>query len=66
MAESKWLGGAAFSLADIAAGTMMHRYWTLPFDRPERPALARWTDQLRERAAFREIIETSYEDLRGA
>lgn len=65
LASSAWLSGDAFGLADIATGVWMHRYWTLPFDRHERPALARWTGQMRERAAFREIVETSYEELRG-
>lgn len=65
LGEVPYLAGDAFSLADIAAGTMMHRYWTLPFARPERPNLLAWTDRLRDRAPFRDIVETSYESLRG-
>ena len=61
-----WLGGAAFSVADIALGSLMYRYTDMDIPRPARPGLARWHAALRERPAFRAVIETSYDDLRGA
>lgn len=65
LANSEWLGGDSFSMADIATGVWMHRYWTIPFDRADRPNLARWTDTLRSRPAFSRVVETSFEELRG-
>lgn len=64
LADSEWLAGDRFSLADIAAGTLMYRYYDLDFPRPARPALRRWTDALEARPAYRERVMTSYDELR--
>lgn len=61
-----WLAGDTFSIADIAAGSGMYRYYTLEIPRPGRPALARWYARLSARPAYRETVMTSYEELRGA
>ena len=66
LASSNWLAGEEFSIADIAAGSFMYRYHTLEFPRPERPALSAWYDKLSTRAAYRDTVMTSYEELRGA
>ena len=66
LATSKWLAGDTISIADIAAGSPMYRYFTMEIPRPERAALDGWYDRLTQRAAYRETVMTSYEELRGA
>lgn len=46
-----------FSLADIALGPFIHRWYALPVERPELPALAAWHDRLRRRDGFRAHID---------
>ena len=64
--DSHWLAGPRFSIADIAAGSPMYRYFTMDISRPNRAALADWYARLSERPAYRETVMTSYEALRGA
>ncbi|MEM8658627.1 MAG: glutathione S-transferase family protein [Pseudomonadota bacterium] len=64
LARARWLGDA-FSVADIALGAMMYRYFDMDMPHGHRPGLARWVAELQERPAYRDIIETSYEALRA-
>lgn len=54
LGESGWLDGAAFSLGDIAIGSVLRTFeytgWRL--DAAAHPRLAAWYDRLRERAAW--------------
>ena len=61
--KTKWLGGDRFGMADIAAGAMMYRACDLCD--PLSPQVARWYGQLQARDAYRDIVVTSYEELRG-
>jgi glutathione S-transferase len=61
--KTEWLGGPAFGMADIAAGAMMYRAHDM--DVSFSPEVARWYGQLRARPAYRDIVMTSYEELRG-
>lgn len=56
LARSKYLGGASFSIADIAVGPLAYRWLTLPVDRPQCPNVQRWYDLLCERKAFRKRV----------
>jgi glutathione S-transferase len=42
-----------FSLADIALGGFLHRWFQLPIERPELPRLRAWYDRLLERTPYR-------------
>jgi glutathione S-transferase len=53
------------SMADIPAGAMLHRYFTLEIDRPDLPHVAAWYARLSERPAYGEHVMVPYEDLRG-
>ena len=64
--QSTWLAGQSFSIADIAAGSGMYRYFTMDIPRPGREAVDNWYKILTERAAYAEMVMTSYEELRGA
>ncbi|RZW11851.1 MAG: glutathione S-transferase family protein [Rhodobacteraceae bacterium] len=66
LADSPWVSGPSFSIADIAAGSPMYRYFTMDIPRPHRPALADWYARLTRRSAYRETVMTSYDELRGA
>lgn len=61
--KTQWLSGDTIGMADIAAGAMMVRACDLCD--PLSPQVARWYDQLRARPAYRAIVMTSYEELRG-
>lgn len=61
-----WIGGEDFTFADIACGHILHRYFTLIWERPELPALADYYDRLQSRPAYRSHAMVSYESLRGS
>ena len=57
MAETKLTGrdfftGAAPSIADIAWGVQVHRWFALPIERPELPAVRAWYDRLLTRPPY--------------
>jgi glutathione S-transferase len=49
LGDSPYLCGQALTLADIALGPYLHRWFALPIARAEMPALRRWYDRLLER-----------------
>ncbi len=59
-----WLGGADFTFADVMAGHLLYRYYTLEFDRAETPRLDAYYARLTERPAYRAFAMVSYEPLR--
>ena len=63
--EHRFLAGAAFTLADIQFGHVLHRYFDLPLERADLPALARYHAGLSERPAYREHVMVSYDELRA-
>ena len=66
LASSLWLAGPTFSIADIAAGSPMYRYFTMDIPRPARSAVGHWYTRLTKRPAYAKTVMTSYEELRGA
>ena len=46
-----YAGGATFSLADIALGLSLHRWYAIPAELPEFPAIRRYYDSLKARPA---------------
>ena len=61
-----WFAGERFSFADVACGHILHRYFTLDWERPELPALCAYYQRLQGRAAYRDHAMVSYEPLRGS
>ncbi|HUF87314.1 MAG TPA: glutathione S-transferase family protein, partial [Thermohalobaculum sp.] len=59
-----YLGGAKLSFADIMAGHLLYRYFTLDFERADTPNLAAYYRRLGERPTYREHVMVSYESLR--
>jgi glutathione S-transferase len=65
VAERAFMAGEVLSLADIAIGTLLYRYFELEIDRPALPRLEAWYDRLRARPAYREHVMVSFEELKG-
>ncbi len=65
LAGQSFLAGAAFSLADIPAGTNLYRYFELEIERPHVPNVMAWYKRLQERPAFREHVMVPFGELRG-
>lgn len=60
-----WLAGAGFSLADIAAGSLMHRMSDLDLIPGGLAGVNRWHDSLRARPGYRAHIGVPYDELRA-
>jgi glutathione S-transferase len=58
LAGRDYLGGAAFTVGDIAAGCAAWRWFALPIAREALPHLQRWFERLAERPAFRKTVMT--------
>ena len=63
LARHAHLVGDAFTLADIQLGHLLYRYYDVPLERTERPALAAYYERLQARPAYREHVMVSYEEL---
>ncbi len=53
LAAHPHIAGEAFSLADIAFGVHVHRWYKMPIDRPDTPHLHAWYERLLERPVYR-------------
>ena len=58
--------GDELTLADVQLGHVLYRYFDIAIERPEHRALKRYYDRLSTRAAFREHVMVSYDELRAA
>ncbi len=61
-----WLAREGFSFADIAAGHLLNRYFSLDFEKADTPALRRYWERLKERPAYREHAMASWAELEAA
>jgi glutathione S-transferase len=55
LAGREYLAGQ-FSIADIALGGFLHRWFALPIERPDLPRLAAWYGRLNQRQAYRRHV----------
>jgi hypothetical protein len=53
LADRQFVGGDAFSMADIPVGASVYRWYALGIVQPSLPNLRRWYNRLTERPAFR-------------
>jgi glutathione S-transferase len=65
LAMRKFVAGDRLSLADIASGVHLYRYYTMGTEYPRLPNIEAWYQRLQERPAYREHVMISYEELRG-
>lgn len=52
-----YVAGTTFTLADIVLGVSAQRWRLTPIERPALPALDAWMARLRERPAFRSVVD---------
>jgi glutathione S-transferase len=64
LGDGAYATGPDFTLADVAIGVILYRYFTLDIPRPARPALAAYYDRLTERPAYAEHVMVAYDALR--
>jgi len=57
--------GDTFSIGDIPVGACLYRYYTMGVEVPDLPALWSYYKRLTDRAAYRDVVMTSYDSLRA-
>jgi glutathione S-transferase len=57
--------GGRLSLADIAIGTSLYRYFELSIKRPTLPHVVAWYERLQQRPGFREHVMLPFGELHG-
>ena len=65
LGEGDYLGGDDVCFADIVAGHVLYRYYTLDFDKAETPNLDAYYARLTARPAYVDNVMVSYESLRA-
>jgi glutathione S-transferase len=61
-----YIMGDTLTMADIPAGTLMYRYFTLPIARPALPNVEAWYKRLQSRPAYAEHVMIDYASLKVA
>lgn len=56
LANTPYVAGESFSIADIAVGCAAHRWLILPFEKAERPHIVAWRDRLAQRSASSSVL----------
>lgn len=56
LSEEPWLSGGEFGIGDIPMGVYAYTWFSLPFDKPELPAVADWYARLRQRPGYAEMV----------
>lgn len=52
LSEAPWLSGGRFGIGDIPMGVYAYTWFSLPFDKPQFPALADWYARLTQRPGY--------------
>ncbi len=66
LSSNLFLTGQDFTLADIQLGHILYRYYDIDISRAKLLNLRRYYEALTERAAYREHVMISYEELRAS
>lgn len=64
LAGRPYILGDHLTVADIPAGALMYRYFTLPIARPPLPNVAAWYARLGQRAAYAKHVMIDYSTLK--
>jgi glutathione S-transferase len=51
-----FIAGASFSIADIAFGNSVWRWFAFPFDKPQLEHLERWQSRLSDRPGYGKYV----------
>lgn len=52
LARQPWLSGSRFGIGDIPMGVYAYTWFSLPFDKPEFPAITDWYGRLNQRKGY--------------
>lgn len=64
LASRDYILGNTFTVADIPAGALMYRYYTLPIERPKLPNVEAWYQRLAAREAYARHVALDYSSLK--
>jgi glutathione S-transferase len=64
LASRDYILGNTFTVADIPAGALMYRYYTLPIERPKLPNVEAWYQRLAAREAYAKHVAIDYSSLK--
>ncbi len=65
LADRAFVAGETLSLADIAVGTHLYRWFELEIARPALPRLEAWYERLTVRPTYREHVMVPFAELKG-
>ena len=65
IARHGWLAADRMTLADVSFAVNLYRYFTLPFQRADLPALRGYYERLADDHLYREHVMVDYEPLRA-
>ncbi|MFZ6743968.1 glutathione S-transferase family protein [Undibacterium sp. JH2W] len=65
LATRNYLAGTRFSMADIPAGSILHRYFAMGLEVERPPNVLAWYARLQERPAFQKQIALPFDALLG-
>jgi glutathione S-transferase len=57
LVNKRYLTGSAFTMGDIPIGCELQRWMRVPIERPRFPAVEAWFERLRERPAYRNLVD---------
>ncbi|NOT72081.1 MAG: glutathione S-transferase family protein [Hyphomicrobium sp.] len=66
LANRNYILGDQLTIADIPAGALMFRYFSLDIERPALPHVSAWYARLRERPAYSQNVEIDFSSLQVA
>jgi glutathione S-transferase len=64
LAGKHFILGDHLTMADIAVGCVMYRYFDMPIVRPSRPNVEAWYQRLRARKAFQDHVMIDWKQLK--
>lgn len=65
LASRRYIAGDFFTIADIAAGMMLYRWFEMELNRPSQPNVEAWYDRLLTRPSYQKAICIPFDDLKG-
>ncbi len=65
LANRPFVAGLEFSLADVAAGMTLYRWFEMPIERPALANLDAWHDRLKQRPPFQAAVCVPFDELVG-
>jgi glutathione S-transferase len=64
LADRSYLGGETLTLADIAVGATLYRYFVLDIPRPNVPNAEAWRRRLEARSAYQQHVMIAFDELK--